>query len=132
MAWAKAPRSAETAGRPGATSASPMATIPIDVRMAVTSCGAAGQHRAPHEVAHPRAAGQLFASADYRPEDSVKSMLTVAPGGTVTGRTARPSVSCQSASVYDPPGTAAIAKRPSAPVTAAYGWSRTTSQPPLH
>src|SRR6266446_9014413 len=87
------------------------------------------QHRALHEVARPRAAGSLLASADYRPADSVKSMLTVAPGGTVTGRSARPSVSCQSASVYDPAGTAAIAKRPSAPVTAAYGWSRTTSQP---
>src|SRR5207245_9560808 len=72
-----------------------------------------------------------FASADYRPAGSVKSMLTVAPGGTVTGRSARPSVSCQSASVYDPGGTAAIAKRPSAPVTAAYGWSTITSQPRL-
>src|SRR5438552_12613819 len=70
--------------------------------------------------------GTLFASADYRPEGSVTSMLTVAPGGTVAGRSARPSVSCHRASVYDPAGTAAIAKRPSAPVTAAYGWSRTT------
>src|SRR5207244_11615763 len=95
----------------------------------VTSCGAAGQHRALHEVARPRATGRPVASADYRPEDSVKSMLSVAPGGTVAGRSVRPSVSCHTASVYDPAGTAAIAKRPSAPVTAAYGWSRTTSQP---